>query len=560
MPLTSVPARLGALAVATMMTAGLRALPAEAGALHPVCGTLDAIAVDGVVLCVHGDDDQIRGAYAGMDTAALQDDHKLACTTTDGPTVQVLWARTAVGNKLTSERRASIDAWTAGAQGVFDNSARAHGVSVARLPRVLADKSCTTTDITEVVMTATAMSDFATMLSELRDKGFTARDRVYLIYADSTAYCGIATLYRDDSPDPATNRSAVRPAAGYARVDQSCVTYAEAHELAHTFGAVQNTAPNSTDFGHCNDGHDVMCYADGSPNSNHSTSRCHSSWRLMLDCGRDDYYNPRALVGGYLASHWNIADSPFLFDAPTGATETGGFVDGVADLTAGVQIAGDFDGDGTDDLGWYHDGAVALRRGNGTVLRYQYGQPGDVPIVADFDGDGVDTVSIVRDGTWHINNRQADVAPQRSFVYGRVTSGDVPFAGDFDGDGTDSVAIVRDGEWHLRNTVTGGRAEIVFIYGRVRKGDIPAAGDWNGDGADTVAVVRGTDWHLRDALAGGPADRTFRYGNTAKGDRTVVGNWDGVGGDSTGIVREASWHLRNDLRGGPATQTMTFAG
>ena len=37
-----------------------------------------------------------------------------------------------------------------------------------------------------------------------------------------------------------------------------------AHELTHTMGAVQPTAPHKTDKGHCWDGQDDMCYADGS--------------------------------------------------------------------------------------------------------------------------------------------------------------------------------------------------------------------------------------------------------------------------------------------------------
>ncbi|MCW2950428.1 MAG: Chitinase precursor [Thermoleophilia bacterium] len=76
------------------------------------------------------------------------------------------------------------------------------------------------------------------------------------------------------------------------------------HELSHTMGAVVNAAPHASGIGHCNDGIDVMCYADGGSTSSYSTSTCAI---MVLDCGRDDYFNPAPAAGSYLATHWNMA-------------------------------------------------------------------------------------------------------------------------------------------------------------------------------------------------------------------------------------------------------------
>lgn len=234
----------------------------------------------------------------------------------------------------------------------------------------------------------------------------------------------------------------------------------------------------------------------------------------------------------------------------------------VQDLSkGGIPITGDWDGNGTDDLGWYRDGDVALRLPGGVIKRFRYGIAGDIPIIGDFNGDGIDTISIIRDREWHINNRPlGGGAADKTFIYGRITAGDKPLAGDWDGNGVDDVGIVRRGEWHLRNDVNGGPAQNVFIYGRVLAGDIPVTGDWLGRGADAVGIVRGDEWHVRYQLAGGPADRVFKYGDARLGDYPVSADFDANGTDTTGIVRGQVWYLRNDLRGGSAQVKVRFKG
>jgi hypothetical protein len=88
------------------------------------------------------------------------------------------------------------------------------------------------------------------------------------------------------------------------------------HELLHTLGAVQDNAPHATGGGHCYDGADIMCYADGGPRSaRYSSSYCSTLTSVIpqvIDCSRDDYFNPSPNPGSYLATHWNVYDSAFL--------------------------------------------------------------------------------------------------------------------------------------------------------------------------------------------------------------------------------------------------------
>ena len=88
------------------------------------------------------------------------------------------------------------------------------------------------------------------------------------------------------------------------------------HEITHNLGAVQPSAPHSTPNGHCWDGNDVMCYADGSTGSQpYTTSVCPSipgTITDVYDCGHDDYYDPAAAPGSYLDTHWNVYRSVFM--------------------------------------------------------------------------------------------------------------------------------------------------------------------------------------------------------------------------------------------------------
>jgi hypothetical protein len=89
------------------------------------------------------------------------------------------------------------------------------------------------------------------------------------------------------------------------------------HEMSHTMGAVQSSAPNSTSAGHCTDGRDVMCYDDGSPEAaGYNDTVCGSvavaGISHTFDCNNDDYFNPSPATGSYLAQKWNVFDSKYL--------------------------------------------------------------------------------------------------------------------------------------------------------------------------------------------------------------------------------------------------------
>ena len=87
-----------------------------------------------------------------------------------------------------------------------------------------------------------------------------------------------------------------------------------AHEVIHTLGGVQNGSPRSSGAGHCFDGRDVMCYADGGSGAGgYVTTACSVT---RLDCNSDTYFNPAPATGSWLASHWNVASTRNAWLAP----------------------------------------------------------------------------------------------------------------------------------------------------------------------------------------------------------------------------------------------------
>lgn len=163
-------------------------------------------------------------------------------------------------------------------------------------------------DVEHVTLTTSGDNSFSATRNELRARGYDRSDRKYLVWVDAAVgICGIAELYGDDR-DTASNWN--NSGAMFARVDAPCWGYAETHELLHTIGAVQDSAPHSTGAGHCADEYDTMCYSDGSgvPMS----IRCPGLPAWHVDCNLDDYFNASPAGGSYLDTHWNAADSAFL--------------------------------------------------------------------------------------------------------------------------------------------------------------------------------------------------------------------------------------------------------
>lgn len=125
---------------------------------------------------------------------------------------------------------------------------------------------------------------------------------------------------------------------------------------------------------------------------------------------------------------------------------------------------------------------------------FRYGGKDDVAIAGDWNGDGRTEIGFYRNGSWTLDmngNGKIDEGD----VVGRGPKGSYkPVVGDWNGDGIDGVALFDDstGEWLFDTNgdfnIDDSDLRVNWRFGR--KGDEPVAGDWNGDGRDEVGVYR----------------------------------------------------------------------
>jgi hypothetical protein len=248
----------------------------------------------------------------------------------------------------------------------------------------------------------------------------------------------------------------------------------------------------------------------------------------------------------------------------------------------GLPVVGDFNGDGSDEVGIYFEGEWFLDlnrngRWDSEDLWAQLGSKNDLPVVGDWDGDGKDDIGIFGP-EWPLDERAISAepglpdvlnvrksrpknvpptdeesteghrllrlnerGPRRADVIDHVfrfgESLDIPVAGDFDGDGISSIGVFRDGNWRI--DVDGdGRfttRDRSFVFGQ--EDDIPLVGDFDRNGVDEIGIYRAGQWRIdsNHNFELDAHDRVFEMGG--RDDLPVVGDHDGDGQDEPGLFR-----------------------
>jgi hypothetical protein len=161
--------------------------------------------------------------------------------------------------------------------------------------------------------TPAAATTFSTIVNDMKAMGYNDAHTKYWVWYDGFVNCGCSgtgTIWNDNSPSPSTNQNNRGPSYGVTFAGNSILiptltAYTTMmHENGHNLGAVQLAAPHTSGAWHCNDGLDIMCYADGGPASNYNDAVC-AGWE-HYDCNSDDYFVPFPVS---LETGWNIGQS-----------------------------------------------------------------------------------------------------------------------------------------------------------------------------------------------------------------------------------------------------------
>ncbi|HEY6730608.1 MAG TPA: hypothetical protein VI039_06245 [Solirubrobacterales bacterium] len=191
--------------------------------------------------------------------------------------------------------------------------------------------SCNSSSEVQIFDVATASNDIGVVDSTLKSVLGDPKDHNAVKYLafDTQSHpsaSGIALKY-SDAKKSGENFNAVYTATALV-YGGSWSTHVTLHELFHTFGATQypagNPPPFASPFGHCTDGNDLLCYADG-PGVIYSETRCPAAEgyeqpaKLPLDCGYDTYFDSLTEPGEWLSQYWNSGgpENPFVREVTT---------------------------------------------------------------------------------------------------------------------------------------------------------------------------------------------------------------------------------------------------
>lgn len=345
-PAQSAPAADPADAARGLVFSGL-----ERGTPGGPCATEFVVRLHGKRLgCTHGPDPappghdvrrrrpltELTAASAeGSAGTAAADDGSAPCygDGVSGNRVQAVYAYPASGPDHYGDVAPLIRRWAAMVDQAFNDSAAETGG--VRHVRFVTDIECRVA-VAKVPLSPDGVSSFGGTVNDLAAQGHNRADRKYLVWVDAYTICGMASVMPDDRPTSDNLNDGNAESGMLGRVDRGCWGFAErsveAHELAHTLGAVQTGAPNATSLSHCVDESDLMCYdddgvLDGVVDTTRGPRplvwRCSAPHERLLDCNHDDYFHTDPPAKSYLADHWNVAQSSFLTsEGPASVADT----------------------------------------------------------------------------------------------------------------------------------------------------------------------------------------------------------------------------------------------
>jgi len=251
-------------------------------------------------------------------------------------------------------------------------------------------------------------------------------------------------------------------------------------------------------------------------------------------------------VTGTGAPNWQISLSG-------GGTQA--FAFGSADS---LPLAGDFDGDGRDEVAAFDSGEWSISTDYGsTAAYYLFGDGNSVPVPADYDGDGTVDLGVYQRYAHPLGAYMAGQWYRYSLTRGYLGTvvwgnlGYSPAPADYDGDGLADMAVYDPvtGLWYVyySSPVSRGSLRSSFVWGNSSSDFL--AGDANGSLVDEFIVYNHAtilpsqaDWYVTSAAnAGALALTPANFGDNSYSP--VIGDFDADGINDYTVYRDGQWYV-----------------
>jgi PKD repeat protein len=175
----------------------------------------------------------------------------------------------------------------------------------------------------------------------------------------------------------------------------------------------------------------------------------------------------------------------------------GGVIDRVYMLgtTDNVPVVGDWNNDGVSEIGYYQPGTNGTWRldfnGNGkwnggvTDRVYVFGTTDSVPVTGDWNNDGTTEIGTFSNGVWRLDYNGNGIwnagVIDRQYWFG--TAGDIPVIGDWNSDGKGEIGVFRNSSWPWRLDYNGNgvwnNTPMDKLYKFGLGTDKPVSGKWS---------------------------------------------------------------------------------
>ncbi len=172
-----------------------------------------------------------------------------------------------------------------------------------------------------------------------------------------------------------------------------------------------------------------------------------------------------------------------------------------------LPVVGDWNGDGYDEIGVLgkrggkdfffldmdRNGAFDLAKDAAFEFKMNGSGNGE-PISGDWDGDGSDEVGVLKGSSWFIDKTGTVYNPAVTLINPTRTNTSMkglPVAGDWDGDGYDNVGTFEQNQFFLDNDGDFGDSELTVNFPEFDFGGLkpqPVAHDWDQDGDDDLGL------------------------------------------------------------------------